>query len=270
MSSLTEQIERTPVTFVIALAYLALALMSDPIDPSWDDLIVLGAAHRLLLHDEPWRLVTYAFLHGGFIHLLFNLYCLVIIGPMVEASLGKVKYAILYVVAAIGGCVAAMIWDAGLLVGGSGSLFGMFGSIVAVNMRGGRHLFDAFQFRGPRSVVALIAVNFAIGLFLPMVSNSGHFGGLVGGFVVTFLFLDRGRSGTLDGIGRSIQVGWIAVLASLSLYVMEPVGHSWFVKFRTGIAFATRQELEQDKGIAKEPKPIRDAVLAWHDRFHGR
>lgn len=261
MSSFAEQIERTPVTFVIAFSYVALALLTDPISPTRLQLADLGAATSVMLYDEPWRIVTCAFLHGGILHLLLNLHCLVVIGPIVEATLGKTKFVILYLVGAIGCTIAAMLWNQhGSIVGGSGALFAMFGAIVAINMRSGRHYLDAFQFRGPRSIVVMIALNFAICFFIPIVSNSGHLGGMIAGFVVTFLFLDRGREVTPDTIARWNQLAWIALFVSLIAYTMAPIGHAWYAR-ATRAAEAPRQVIEAEIEAANDP--VEKAWYRW-------
>ena len=117
--------------------------------------------------------------------------------------MGSLRYAILYVVAALGGGIAGMLWHSPLapLVGGSGALFGMFGAAVAVVMREGRGQLDFLDHHGGRRLIGLIGINLVLGFLIPVVSNAGHIGGLVAGFVCTYLFLDRGRAGT-DTITR--------------------------------------------------------------------
>jgi rhomboid protease GluP len=226
MQSLLGLFDRSPVTSAVMVAYLLLAFSTDPIAPESAALVSHGAAVGVLVQDgEPWRLLTYAFLHGGLIHLLFNGYCLVMIGPGLEARLGSARFLLLYAIAAVGGGVAAVLWQHPVmpLVGGSGALFGMFGSALALNMRGGRHLLDFLNYRGPRTLVSLIIVNLVLGWLMPMVSNAAHIGGLVAGFVLTFLFLDRGRRPQLDVVGRAVQLGWIALFVSLTCYCTTPV-----------------------------------------------
>ena len=56
-----------------------------------------------LLSRHPWSVLTYAFLHGSFLHLLFNMLGLFMFGPPVEARLGSTRFVRLYLVAALGG-----------------------------------------------------------------------------------------------------------------------------------------------------------------------
>src|SRR6188472_3836148 len=52
---------------------------------------------------EYWRLFTVTFVHGGLLHLLFNMYALYIVGPLVEALYGRVLFLTFYLLAAAGG-----------------------------------------------------------------------------------------------------------------------------------------------------------------------
>src|SRR5690606_8690655 len=61
------------------------------------ELLVWGAASdKAMMNGEWWRLITSIFVHGGFIHLIYNLIILVFIGSMVEAILGSKRFLIFY------------------------------------------------------------------------------------------------------------------------------------------------------------------------------
>ncbi|MFO1539815.1 MAG: rhomboid family intramembrane serine protease [Chloroflexota bacterium] len=130
---------------------------------------------------EWWRLVTVVLVHGGFLHLAFNLYALFIIGPTVEALYGSARFALLYVLCAIGGSVASYVFNPGILsVGASGASFGLFGVLLVADRvhkpaltRGARNL--------TTQIGGLIAVNIAIGLIAPSIDNAAHVGGLIAG-----------------------------------------------------------------------------------------
>jgi membrane associated rhomboid family serine protease len=133
---------------------------------------------------EPWRLLTAAFLHAPDqpLHILFNMYALWLTGPYLEILLGRVRFALLYLVSAIGGSVGFLLlsspdganWNAGT-VGASGAVFGLFGAYFIVQRRLNRDT-------GP--LLAIIAINFALG-FLPGVAWQAHLGGLVTGLVTS-------------------------------------------------------------------------------------
>jgi membrane associated rhomboid family serine protease len=223
-SPFLEQVNRTPITFCLLVAYLSLGVVTGLAEPDTAKLMRFGAATAHAVQFEPWRLLAYSFLHGGLLHLAMNSIFLFIIGPMLEQSLGSVRFCVLYVVAAIGGGIGGCLWHNPFapLVGGSGALFGMAGAVVATHMRQGRHLLDFLNYRGPRLLVMLIVANLIFGMVSDIVSNAGHIGGLIAGFALTFCFLERGRE-PADRASRAVQAGWIALFASLVFYCINPV-----------------------------------------------
>jgi membrane associated rhomboid family serine protease len=226
---------QTPVTTAIAMLYVGLAALTGLFDADTERLIAYGATVPALVSaGEPWRLLTGAFLHGGILHLGFNTLALITIGPMLEMRLGSLRYALLYVVGALGGSVGGVLSIAPFesmsmfapLVGGSGALFAMLGALVASNLRSNRTLLDFFDDGRSRGLLTLIAVNLALGFLIPVVSNSAHIGGLLTGFAWTFWFLDvdrRGRNPVLQTSLWRARALVVAMTLGWTLYVVFPV-----------------------------------------------
>ncbi|MDB5128067.1 rhomboid family intramembrane serine protease [Mucilaginibacter sp.] len=61
---------------------------------------------------KPWQIITYMFMHGGFTHIFFNMFALVMFGPMLEGTLGSKKFFNYYFFTGIGGFVLYMIVQA--------------------------------------------------------------------------------------------------------------------------------------------------------------
>lgn len=227
LQDLWARADQIPVTLVLALAYLTMAVLTKSLGVNWGSSEALAAWGSLTAFraagGEPWRLLSHAVLHVNLIHLVFNLSFLVSIGPSLERSMGSVRFAALYVVAAVGGGLGVcLLYDPMQpVVGGSGALFGMMGALVAWNMRMGRHLFAFLDFEGPRRLLGMIAANLVIGMVIPFVSNTAHVGGLVAGFVVTFLFLVPARE--RSPVRRHWQVAAAALMASLAFASVVPV-----------------------------------------------
>ena len=82
------------------LMYLITALVSkNLLDINSLTLLSFGAKLNVLIdRGQVWRLLTCAFLHGGLLHITFNMYALKIIGAEVEYAFGKVKYIIIYLI----------------------------------------------------------------------------------------------------------------------------------------------------------------------------
>src|SRR5699024_9891920 len=76
-----------------------------------------------------WRLITSAFLHGGILHIAFNMYALYLFGPFVERILGTTRFIFAYVTMAIVSSVF-VYWlsdPLSITIGASGAIFGLFG-----------------------------------------------------------------------------------------------------------------------------------------------
>ena len=109
--------------------------LSSILRPSSYLLIHFGAQYwpLALVEGEWWRCITYAFAHGGLIHLGFNMMVLYQVGPMIEEEVGTMRFMILYILTALTATFAGLGWQVYYLkqwvtvVGASGSLFGLIG-----------------------------------------------------------------------------------------------------------------------------------------------
>ncbi|WP_309081777.1 rhomboid family intramembrane serine protease [Zhihengliuella sp.] len=129
---------------------------------------------------EPWRMITSTFLHsqGFLMHIAFNMYALWIIGRVLEPMLGRLRFALLYLLSGVGGSVAVLLLDHPLqgVVGASGAIFGLFGALLIVTRaRGGNFV----------PILIIVGINLVIG-FIPgfNVSWQAHLGGLLTGAAV--------------------------------------------------------------------------------------
>jgi len=163
----------------------------------------------IAIDNEWWRLITSAFLHGGWLHIAFNMYVLYSLGPSLERLLGHSRYLVLYLMAALGGAVCSYAFSDVMTVsvGASGAIFGLMGALVVA----GRKLrYDITQ------VLVLLAVNFAIGFLAPGVDWKAHVGGLIVGAVVAAIFVLAPAR-----IRVPAQVlGIVAVLVALAIITM--------------------------------------------------
>lgn len=157
-----------------------------------------------------WRLITSAFLHGGLLHIAFNMLALWWIGAPVEHYLGRSRYLLLYFASALAGSAGALLQTPTTpVVGASGAIFGILGAMVIIEWQ------HTGSFAG--NAMTLIVINLGIGFFYSNLSWGGHIGGLVGG-VLSMLALSRfgrghavyGKPG-LVGIAGVIGVGVLSV-----------------------------------------------------------
>ncbi len=123
-----------------------------------------------------YRLITAMFLHVGIIHLVLNMYALWVLGRSLEAALGPIRFAALYLLSGLGGNVACYIFSPNPpgSVGASTAIYGLFAAYFLVLKRLGR---DA------TSVIPIIVINIVLTFTIPGISIAGHLGGLVTGAV---------------------------------------------------------------------------------------
>jgi len=126
---------------------------------------------------EYYRLLSAAFLHGGFLHLLLNMYALYLFGPQLESALGRGRFLALYLVSALGGTALSYAFSAPNQpsLGASGAIFGLLGAYLVLSRK---------LRRDTRSVLVLLAINFGYGFIVPGIDWRAHLGGLVAGTLV--------------------------------------------------------------------------------------
>jgi membrane associated rhomboid family serine protease len=138
--------------------------------------------------DGDWyRIITGAFLHANILHLLLNMYALYVLGPIVERSLGGVRYVIVYAAALLAGSAGALILDPNALtVGASGAIYGLMGALVVLFRNRGISLMQS-------GLALTLFINFVFTLSISNISIGGHVGGFVGGALATLVVVEGPR-----------------------------------------------------------------------------
>lgn len=182
-----------PVTFSLiainVMAYLLTAFLShDIINSNINVLVFLGGkVDSLIAQGEYYRLITCMFLHGGIIHLAFNMYALYAIGPVIEKFFGHSRYFAIYMVSGLCSSLLSFFMSPGISIGASGAIFGILGAclVFAVKMKNriGREFLT--------NIVMVIAINLFIGFSTSFVDNFGHLGGLAGGILSSLILFKR-------------------------------------------------------------------------------
>jgi rhomboid protease GluP len=152
------------------------------------ELVVLGGNFGPLTVDgQWWRLLTSVFLHGGLLHLIFNALVLANIGIFLEPLLGRVSFAIVYLLTGILASLTSLMFNYGVVsVGASGAIFGMYGFFLALLTT---KLFKPeFRTTFLKNTLGFVALNIAIGFFGP-IDNAAHLGGLISGFILGYVWL---------------------------------------------------------------------------------
>ncbi|HWQ82988.1 MAG TPA: rhomboid family intramembrane serine protease [Anaerolineales bacterium] len=125
-----------------------------------------------------WTLVTATYLHGGLLHIVFNLMWLRSIGPLVEELFGRSRFFIIYTLAGVGGVALSTLMGTPFTVGASGSIFGLLAALIYYGrIRGG-----TFGAGIMRTMLIYAGIGLVLGFLAPNVDNWGHVGGLLIGF----------------------------------------------------------------------------------------
>ena len=162
---------------------------------------------------EYYRIVTYAFLHAGLLHIGFNMFALFVIGSLLEPVIGTVRFAGIYLVSILGGALGSLVVDPNVVtVGASGGVFGiMVAAFLIARDRGMDELASQVGF--------FVVINLVLTFTVSGISVGGHVGGIIGGGLATLLILgiDRSRASNPKAIevAAMILVGALAIAGAV-------------------------------------------------------
>ena len=179
----------THILFGINLAvYLGMVLASGaPFQEfSGAELIRWGAnVGPLTLTGEWWRLLTCVFVHGGLLHIAFNMWCLWDLGALSESLYGRWTFTAVYLISGLGASLASVTWNPHVMsVGASGAIFGLAGALIAA-FKLGEFSVPRPALSGPlRSLLVFVAFNLVFGAASGVTDNAAHIGGLLTGLIL--------------------------------------------------------------------------------------
>ena len=191
------------------------------LSPRWEGLFFFGASgsYPVFDHGRWWTVLSASWLHGGLLHIGFNLMWIRQLAPGVGELYGPGRMVIIYTASGVAGFTASSLageflhlpWPlggAGTTVGASASIFGLLGALVYYGKRGGS------------SSVGTQALSWALmmgmfGFIMPGVDNWGHAGGFAGGYLVGRL-LDPLKSEQINHIFLAVVCLALTVLAILA------------------------------------------------------
>jgi rhomboid protease GluP len=222
-----------PVTVIpiVCLGLYVLALALDPrgifsssgsifgiLSPTWGALRLLGLTHPFdLWTGQYWTLLSAIYLHGGVLHILFNLMWIRNLAPEVQRAFGPARFLLIWTISGAVGFFASNLLKGGpqsaaaLLgggsVGASGAIFGLMGALIVYGRAIGATLLT-------RQIWQWAIILVVLGFLLPRVDNLAHIGGFVGGWMAATFF--RGSIGKPDGPRLTL-----AALAAVALTVLS-------------------------------------------------
>src|SRR6266852_7274650 len=177
----------------------------------------LGASHPygIFVQHQWWRLVTAMFLHGGLIHIGFNMMNLMQFGPELEELYGSGRYLFLYVVTGALGFVASALMGH-FSIGASGALLGLIGAMLAVTSKRGGSFMRELRSR----LITSVAILFMIGyMHFLAIDNAAHMGGFAVGFILGKIYDDRQPMNSREK-QKAYVLGWVAGIILLASFVL--------------------------------------------------
>jgi rhomboid protease GluP len=156
--------------------------------PSIHSLFVFGASGAVPVfgYGRFWTVLSAGWLHGGILHILFNMMWVRDLAPPTARLYGPGRTVIIYTAAGVSGFTASslaalvpfmprILGGAGYTVGASASIFGLIGALLCYGRRGGS------SYLGQRAK-SLALTMLLFGFVVPGVDNWAHLGGLAGGY----------------------------------------------------------------------------------------
>jgi rhomboid protease GluP len=194
------------------------------LSPSGEALFLLGAsgANPVFIRGAWWTLLSATWLHGGLLHILFNMMWVRDLGPASAEIIGPARTVIIYTVSGMCGFLLSsaagryltidipFFRGAIFTVGASASIFGLLGALAHYGHKSGSSLI-----RGEATRYAIIL--FVMGIFFPGVDNFAHAGGFLGGYATSWFFnpLTRERGDHILVAVICLAATALAVVASV-------------------------------------------------------
>jgi membrane associated rhomboid family serine protease len=160
-----------------------------------------GAATGGEVSFEPWQLVSYAFLHGGLLHLAFNMFALYMFGSAIEQVFGTRRYLVYYLVCVVSAALTQLLVAAvaGAIYPTIGASGGVFGLLLAFGLYFPHNrvmlLFPPIPLPARVFVVLYAALELYLGVTGSQegVAHFAHLGGMLGGFLMLRFGVPRPR-----------------------------------------------------------------------------
>ncbi len=206
-------------------------------------LVAYGAQGNFLINapnHQWWRVITSMFVHINLLHLVMNMFSLLILGPFVEKLYGSAKFVVFWIVSGIAGSVAMYLvlrpslahgvfgsfifrGEDTLAAGASGALFGLIGVLFVFGIKYRHELPEGFKRVFGTGLLPIIFINLFIGFIgRSFIGNAAHLGGLFAGAALA-VFIDYRRPGARAGINIAWRVLQILLLAAIGLSAYKVV-----------------------------------------------
>lgn len=188
--------------------------------PSGEDLLTWGGNYRpSTVAGEWWRLLTCCFVHIGVVHLLFNMYALLMVGIQLEPLLGSRRVMSLYIITGVFASMASLWWHENTVsAGASGAIFGLYGVFLALLTT------DLIQKEVRQQLLSSIGIFVVYNLIYGLkggVDNAAHIGGLLSGVLLGFALYPALRRPEANGVQLASFALPVVLLAAAGAWALK-------------------------------------------------
>ena len=155
------------------------------LSPSYASLLLLGATGTTPIDEyhRVWTLISASFLHGGILHIFFNMAALRQLAPLVIREFGMYRMLVIYTAGGVFGYWISYLAGIAFTIGASASVCGLVGAIFYYGKsRGGIYGRNLY-----RQIALWVVFLFIFGLMVPGINNWGHGGGILAGIGLGYL-----------------------------------------------------------------------------------
>ncbi|MFO7605681.1 MAG: rhomboid family intramembrane serine protease [Desulfurivibrionaceae bacterium] len=184
------------------------------LSPSNQSLLLLGSTGTVPILElgRWWSLVSANYLHGGLLHILFNMLAFNQLGPLVAHEFGSYRMFAIYTISGVLGFFISFLAGVPFTIGASASLCGLIGAVLYYGKsRGGVYGQAIYKQVGSWAIMI-----FVFGLLVPGINNWAHGGGMAAGAALAYLLGYRERKRETPGhrlLGQACGLVTVLVLA---------------------------------------------------------
>jgi rhomboid protease GluP len=201
----------------VLLSSSGLNISANFLSPSNNILLLLGATGTIpidRLH-RWWSLVSAGYLHGGILHIFFNMVAVAQIAPLVLQEYGFNRMVIIYTLGGVFGFLVSYGAGIPFTIGASASLCALIGAVLYYGKSRGGYYGQAIF----KQLLGWVIGLFLFGLLVPGINNWGHGGGIAGGIMLGFM-LGYNEKNPESYFHRVLAVGCILATAGILVWAV--------------------------------------------------
>ncbi len=239
--------------------------------PLPSELLAWGAnsAASVVEDRQYWRLLTAAFLHGGFLHLALNMLGLWEAGKQLNRLHGNFQFLLIYLASALAGSALSLHYSAqqSVAVGASGAVFGVLGALLVAMYQHRGQIPGLTSKNVMTSQGVFLAYALAQGFSKQGIDNAAHVGGLIAGCVLAWLLTEKIAAVAtpvrrLSTAAAGMLLSGVAVAALVATTPAPAVHHRQLFAFQAGLTRVLPAMQAAEKAFQADVKALRDGKMS--------